>query len=98
MIVTGGSKGSMAKFFSEFEKHSRHTANDAVDEFVAQETPLDELVEDLRSEFRRGLRHEIADGKIAKHRRTRRWIFALAALAGVIGTAIAIEFISHHSH
>jgi hypothetical protein len=88
----------MAKFITEFEKRSRHTANDAIDEFIAQETPVDELVEDLRSEFRRGMRHEIAHGKAAKHRRTKRWIIALAALAGVIGTAAALEFISHHSH
>ncbi|WP_263350318.1 hypothetical protein [Acidicapsa acidisoli] len=88
----------MTKLLTEFEKHSRHTANDAIDEFVAQETPIDELVEDLRSEFRRGMRREIARGKAEKQRRTKRWIIALAALAGVLGTAAAIEFVSHHSH
>ncbi len=88
----------MAKFITEFEKHSRHTANDAIDEFLLQEAPIDELVEDLRSEFRRVLRLETARNKAAKRRRTRAWIIGLATLAGVIGTAVVVEFISHHSH
>jgi hypothetical protein len=89
----------MAKFFAESEKQSRKAANDAVDDFIAQEAPDDPLVEDLRSEFRRGMRHEIAQSKTAaKSRRVKRWILALAALAGAIVTAAVVEFILHHSY
>lgn len=86
----------MSKSDVEYDEQSLTSMRDSLNECTAQETPIDELVEDLRSEFRRGIRRETAMNNAAKRRRTKVMIIGLVALAGAIGTAAVIEIVSHH--
>jgi hypothetical protein len=62
-----------------------------------QETPVEELVETLRTEFSRGLLLEAERAKTARRRRITVLIVSLAALAGAVITAAFVEITTHRS-
>jgi hypothetical protein len=63
-----------------------------------QETPVEELVETLRTEFSRGLLLEAEQEKAARRKRITVLIVSLAALAGAVITAAIVEITTHRSH
>jgi hypothetical protein len=79
---------------AEPETDSHDTKSGQIDHQAPVEDPIDELIENLRDQFKRGHIHRAAQKKAVKYKRTR-ILIALIALVGIVGAAALVEIAIH---
>ena len=83
---------------TEPETSSPNTEKDLLDGLVPGKDPLDELIEELREQFKRGYLARAAQKEAARRRRIKITLAVLILLAGAIVAAILARVSIHPPH